>query len=90
MLTNFGIHKPSKKMKKIVFVKISRTRQIAKWLVKEFQNMEKQFQARSVKNSSEFSNAFLLIWDIEEGKILVYFGIKALFRVSRLKKRSLH
>lgn len=49
------ILKPVKEVREIVPGKMSKTRQIAIRLVRQFQNMEKQFETSSVESSSDRS-----------------------------------
>lgn len=73
------IHKPGYEMREIVSAEMSPTHRMAKWLVEQFQSMEKQFETKSVKNSKEFAQHLQTIGQLEEDEIMVSFDVKALF-----------
>lgn len=50
-----------------------------KWRVEKCQDMKKQFEIKSGKNSSGFSYAFQLARKLQEGEVLVLFDVKNFF-----------
>lgn len=73
------IHKPGNEMREIISAEGSPTHKLAKWLVKEFQNMPKPFSSRSVKNTAEFTRELQASGNIGEDVIMVSFDVTALF-----------
>lgn len=73
------IHKPGNELREIVSSVGSPTQDLAKWLVKEFQNMPKQFSSRSVRNTQEFAQKFLESGQIGKEDMMVSFDVAALF-----------
>ena len=59
---------------------------VAKWLVKEFQNMRKKLISRSVANGLEFINKLRTSGSIEDDEIMVSFDVSALFPSVPLKE----
>lgn len=66
-------------MNQTVPMEMCPTHPIVKWLGKSFQNMEKQFETRFAKESSELFQALQFISEVEVDEILIHFDVKALF-----------
>src|SRR5450759_4150798 len=73
------IHKPGNEMREIISAEGSPTHKLAKWLVKEFQNMPKPFPSRSVNSTQEFAKLLQASGDIQEDEVMVSFDVTALF-----------
>lgn len=73
------VHKPGQEMREIVSAVGSPTQRLAKWLVKEFQSMPKQFPSSAVTNTQEFAQKLQSSGDINEDEVMVSFDVAALF-----------
>jgi hypothetical protein len=74
------IHKPGNDMREIITANNAPTYKLARWLLKEFDNLNFQ-NPFSIKNSLEFVNKTKDLKDIKEDEMLVSFDVKSLFQI---------
>lgn len=73
------IHKDGKEMREIIASTNAPTQNIAKWLLRKFQQMEKQPSTHSIKNYKEFITRAQTMQDLGVDDLMVSFDVKALY-----------